>query len=120
MVASSGQSGGPFHGERGELEVVMNESTATVAEVEVKVSRSKVPAKYRQAYGKAGNNGDDIAAILKGADIAAVALENGIDLNRWAGKNAGMVRMNLGNVLRGMVRRGEKVTIAGQMVSIAA
>lgn len=95
-------------------------ATDVAAQTETKQSLSKVPAKYRQAYGKAGNNGDDIAAILKGADIAAIALENGIELSRWAGKNAGMVRMNLGNVLRGMVRRGEKVTISGQTISIAA
>lgn len=80
-----------------------------------------VPPEFRKEYAAhGGNNGDDIAALLKDADLGAVATANGIDLNRWAGKNHGMVRMNLGNVLRGMVRRGEKVTIGGKSVKVAA
>ncbi len=80
-----------------------------------------VPAEFRKEYAAhGGNNGDDIAALLKEANLAEVAKANGIDLNRWAGRNNGMVRMNLGNVLRGMIRRGEKVIINGKTVKQAA
>lgn len=77
-------------------------------------TRSAVPDQYKKAYGKEQNCGDEIAAILKDADVESVARQNGIDLERWQGRNAGMVRMNLGNVLRGRMRRGDHVVIAGQ------
>lgn len=96
---------------------VKQQEQAVVAEV-VK-SKSVVPTKYRQEYGSKGNNGDHIATLLKESDLAAVADANGIDLTRWAGKNVGMVRMNLGNVIRGRVRRGEKVMLGGQTIQIA-
>ena len=62
-----------------------------------------------------------IPSILKGEDVNFVAQANGIDANeKWGdgriakGKtplNPGMVRMNLGNVLRGRVKRGEYVIV---------
>jgi hypothetical protein len=47
-----------------------------------------------------------------------VATENGIDGSRWDHLNFGMQRMNLGNVLRGMVKQNEEpVSINGVNVS---
>lgn len=75
------------------------------------VLKSVVPDSFKQKYGPEQNCGDDIAATLAELDVAIVARQNGIDLSRWEGKNPGMVRMNLGNVLRGRVRRGEYVVL---------
>lgn len=99
---------------------------------------SVVPQKYRERYGAAQNCGDEIAIALtnfvtlprKKGDIdggldrsklRAVAEVNGIGdkLADWetretkAGNplNGGLLRMNTSNVLRGMNRRGEEVTI---------
>jgi len=82
---------------------------------------SVVPDSYKILYGKQQNCGDDIADLLKTEDVYGVAKANGIDSNeKWGegrrakGKtplNPGMVRMNLGNVLRGRVKRGEYVVI---------
>lgn len=85
-------------------------------EEEAAAGHDVVPQKYREKYGKLGNCGDAYAeafAKVKGMDeLAKVAAENGVDINRWAGRNHGMVRMNLGNVLRGM-RTKQDVRIAG-------
>ena len=78
---------------------------------------SVVPSLYRQRYGKDQTCGDGLAEALAGTDLeqlAEVATENGLDLTRWAGRNPGMIRMNLGNVLRGRVRRGEGATVLGR------
>lgn len=82
---------------------------------------SVVPDSYKIRYGPDQNCGDDIADLLKGEDVYAVAMANGIDAEgKWGegrvalGKtplNPGMVRMNLGNVLRGRAKRGEYVVI---------
>ena len=82
---------------------------------------SVVPDSYKIRYGKEQNCGDDIADLLKGEDVGAIAAANGIDAEaKWGegrvaqGKtplNPGMVRMNLGNVLRGRAKRGEYVVI---------
>lgn len=96
-------------------------------------SGSVVPEKYRVIYGAAQNCGDEIALALsafvtlpratkKDADggldrakLRAVAEINGIGdkLADWEerGLNGGLLRMNTSNVLRGMHRRGEEVTI---------
>lgn len=96
-------------------------------------SGSVVPEKYRVIYGAAQNCGDEIALALtafvtlpratkKDADggldrakLRAVAEVNGIGdkLADWEdrGLNGGLLRMNTSNVLRGMHRRGEEVTI---------
>jgi hypothetical protein len=82
---------------------------------------SVVPDEYRYRYGADQNCGDAIAKRL----TAEVTTGNGVDLDRareiaalngiedrfdgWVAKglNPGMVRMNLGNVLRGMGRKAE-------------
>lgn len=65
--------------------------------------------------------GDDLAESLKGLglnDLGKVAKENGIKdrFDGWAdaGRNPGMIRMNLANVLRAKVRKGETVSILGE------
>lgn len=92
---------------------------------------SVIPDQYRHQYGVDQNNGDNIAVELKdhcggGLNdpldldrLAKIAAENGIDarFDEWMGKglNPGMVRMNTGNVLRGMYRRGEEVRIGDKV-----
>jgi len=70
--------------------------------------------------------GDNVAEGLLGLseqEVKQVALENGLETryNGWVEKdlNAGMLRMNVGNVLRGKVRRNEQVTILGDDVKTA-
>lgn len=75
---------------------------------------TRVPVIYKMKYGASADCGDEIAALLKEVDLFKVADENNINISRWAGKNNGMLRMNLGNVLRGRVRRGEHVVINGK------
>lgn len=87
---------------------------------------SVVPQEYRYRYGADQNCGDAMAAKLTakvtdpktGVNIEAcreIAAANGIEdrFDGWvsSGKNPGMVRMNLGNVLRGKLRRGEEVVL---------
>ena len=68
--------------------------------------------------GKANRTVTDIERVLE------VAKENGIDATRWTkphgdrttGLNNGMVRMNLSNVLRSKLTKGEKVTVNGKRV----
>lgn len=92
------------------------------AEEAAKRRGSVIPDHYRYQYGADQTCGDDIATKL----TAAVTSENGVDLDkcreiaaangvedrldRWIAKdlNPGMVRMNLGNVLRGIARKGEQ------------
>jgi len=98
---------------------------------------SIVPEKYRLLYGSEQNCGDGIARTLSNfvteprtkrgdvdgglnrAALRGVAEFNGIadKLAIWEdhGLNGGLLRMNTSNVLRGMQRRGEGVTI-GSMV----
>lgn len=73
-----------------------------------------VPAHYKAKYGSAQNCGDDIAKHLVGTEVEFlqdVAEANGIDWNRWAHCNRGQKGMNLGNVLRGRIKRGEYVIV---------
>lgn len=90
---------------------------------------SVVPEDYRLRYGADQNCGDDLAkrltdlvTVTEGktshVDVEAcerIASANGLadrfDAWQTKGLNPGMLRMNLGNVLRGMVRRGEEVTL---------
>jgi len=92
-------------------------------------TKSIVPKNYKELYGKAGNCGDELAAALKEAvahdagkdgktpkgidekKMAAVAKANSIDMGRWSGLNIGQQRMNLGNVLRNRLKRGEFVQV---------
>lgn len=50
-----------------------------------------------------------------GMGLESVAIENGVDF-RWAHLNKGMQRMNLGNRLRGMLNRGERVVVEGRTI----
>lgn len=89
--------------------------------------KSIVKKKYKKLYRPTKDtNGDDFAQALHAAlfpdgeefDIAAfnaTCRANSIDPKRWAKlKNNGMRRMNCGNVLRGMIRRGEVVTLGNK------
>jgi hypothetical protein len=94
---------------------------------------SVIPDHYRHQYGADQNCGDGLAAALLAAagggckddlDMAAleaVAGENAVGdrFDGWMtkGLNNGMVRMNLANVLRGKVRRGEPVLVKGQPIT---
>lgn len=67
------------------------------------------------------NNGDGLAQELKGMthlEIKAVAKDNGLaeQWEIWEAKelNKGMFRMNVGNMLRAKIRRGERVTVFGK------
>ena len=42
--------------------------------------------------------------------------ENGLDVERWNGKNAGMLSMNLRNVLRGLLRNDGVVFVYGKKI----
>lgn len=110
----------------------LDPDTATQAEVEAALEAalarkgSVIPDDYRHQYGVDQNCGDDLAKRLKDATtgpdgktdmdaVERIAGQNGLGdrFDSWAarGLNNGMVRMNLGNVLRGKARKGEEVTI---------
>lgn len=95
---------------------------------------SVVPEEYRKRYGAEQNCGDDVAVELsafvacrevgedgkerEGMDrskLRGVAEANGCGdkLAAWEdrGSNGGLLRMSVSNILRGMVRRGERVEI---------
>lgn len=82
---------------------------------------SVVPSHYRAKYGTAQHCGDELADVLaeqtrgaNGCDLEALVLvqkQNGIEADRWSALNPGQRRMNLSNVLRGKIRRGEHVVI---------
>lgn len=98
---------------------------------------SIVPEKYRRKYGASQRCGDDVAEVLSAyvtleratkknpdggldkAKLRGVAELNGIGdkLAVWEDKglNGGLLRMNTSNVLRGMVRRGERVEIGTEV-----
>lgn len=73
-----------------------------------------VPAHFKARYGKEQNCGDDVAKHLVGCEVEFlqdVADANGIDFHRWDHCNRGQLTMNLGNVLRGRIKRGEYVIV---------
>ena len=80
-----------------------------------------VPGHYKKKYGKTQNCGDALAVLMVRpanmeqehhlAFLADVADANGIKFERWAHCNYGQKVMNLGNVLRGMVKRGDYVIV---------
>jgi len=102
------------------------EATPAPVETELKPNRSVVPTAWVKAYAKnalKGTCGDRLAHQLDAltktdgkadhAKIVALGRLNGIEVDlRWAGRNIGMQRMNLGNVLRGRAKRGETVVLA--------
>jgi len=83
--------------------------------------KSVVPKSYKQQYGKTQNCGDEVAQSLSGhphSAIVTVGTINGIDVEkRWGHLNPGMQRMNLGNVLRAMVKLGGKVKLPKPFVA---
>jgi hypothetical protein len=100
-------------------------SDDTEAQPEPASRASKVHPRYKELYGKDANCGDDMALELKAAvvdpeSLASVARDNGIDPVRWSHLNFGMQRMNLGNSLRRMLRKGEQVVVGGRTMQIEA
>lgn len=80
-----------------------------------------VPLHYKQKYGAAQNCGDAVSTHMvrpAGMDqdlhlafLADVADANGVQFSRWDHCNYGQKVMNLGNVLRGKIKRGEYVIV---------
>lgn len=82
-------------------------------EVTVETNKSGKMSALRGRYGKDANCGDPVAEALKGADLAALtAFANsvGVDTDKYAALNNGQRRMNVGNRLRHLIKKGE-VTI---------
>lgn len=97
---------------------------------------SVVPNKYKARYAKThDSNGDDLAEAMRAAttdehgdtDIDAIlriGKQNGIDAakrwghlrNRDGSVNVGMIRMNLGNCLRGLHRQGQDIKIGSKTI----
>lgn len=114
------------------------EGEADEAEDEGKGKGSVVRPTYRQKYKEIGahdSNGDALALAFRDfvtvetpvegkkpvvglsmERLQAVADANGIDMARWAHQNNGQKRMNLGNVLRGVLRQGKSVAIGEQSI----
>lgn len=110
----------------------MSEETQTTEEAGPDDDKYKIVAKkYRERYGKDRHCGDDIAALLKdqcvGEDgkvdlkkVEAVAKANKLT-EKFAeytdkGLNNGMIRMNIGNLLRGLHNKGTNVKIGKNTV----
>jgi hypothetical protein len=94
-------------------------------------SGSKVRQRYKNEYAARGNArhcSDDFAELFNAAvldygdgektfkrpilnepALKKIAVENGIDYDRYSHLNNGMKRMNVGNALRGMLRRGNTI-----------
>ena len=99
---------------------------ATEVASDLKIPRSIVPAKFKERYsGSQNTNGDPIALALKAATTklneegrAALDLDklheiadaNGVPVR---GANNGQFRMNVANRLRGLIKHGKQVKIAG-------
>lgn len=91
---------------------------------EVRKGRSVVPSFYKAKAGKSGVlRADDLGTAIADAFLGAASAreacdallqENGLDVGRWAGKNPGMLRMNLTNVLRGARRNGATILVRGK------
>lgn len=99
--------------------------------VELPVRKGSVVPQFHKA--KAGREGimrhDDLGAAIRDAFLGAngatkeaaarnavdaLLADNGHATGRWAGKNVGMLRMNVTNVLRGMRRNGNTVVVRGK------
>lgn len=78
--------------------------------------RSVISHERKQAWSKKPDDALDaaLADAMLGSESALVEIahENSIEF-RWGHLNRGMQRMNLGNVLRGRLRRGERTTVGG-------
>lgn len=103
---------------------------AVTDEAEEEEGGNIVPLKYRQKYGTPQHCGDQVALVFKDfvtvtvqvgekaveqcseTALVQVCDQNGVAYDRWDHlKNIGMKRMNLGNILRGKIKRGERVQI---------
>lgn len=103
--------------------------------VEMKQSKSVVLQHWKTKAGKAGvwkndglNDAVRNAFLSEGskdvdpnsaARIATdhILKENHLDEGRWAGKNAGMLSMNLRNVLRGLIRNDGCCYVYGKKIA---
>lgn len=89
------------------------EPKATTTETEV-ISKSVIHPKTKKAYGPTQSCNDSIAMrikkdITKGSTLEDVAVAHQLNMKRWSHLNVGMQRMNLGNAIRGLIKRGELV-----------
>ena len=114
---------------RAEKEKAMATATKSKKSKKSKVKGPSDGSVIKREYPE-GNCGDRLADVLgkflKGEDgkidpkkLAQVAKDNNVDMGPFAERNLGMQRMNLGNILRGKNRNGEKIvvgstTVAGQ------
>lgn len=97
---------------------------AEVVELPKVKKGSVVPQSFKTKAGRDGvMNGDDLGAAVKDAFLGgksardavdALLNDNGLEVGRWAGKNPGMLRMNITNVLRGLRRNGKDVLVRGK------
>lgn len=91
--------------------------------------QSVVPAGYKAKYALSqtpDSCDDDLAATLYAflmhresldtVRLAQVASDNGVDLGKYAALNPGHQRMCVGNVLRGLHRKGKPVTVGTVVV----
>ena len=81
---------------------------------EDKVSCGDTLANELRSFCKPDGKKVDLSAVEK------VAKDNGIDLSIWDHLNLGMVRMNMGNVLRTKIRKGEEVVIGKKKIKVLA
>ena len=88
-------------------------------------NRDVVPSHYREKYQATGGGcGDFIATRLSKiaqdgtSALNTVKRENGIDEDKWANANAGMLRMNLANTLRARYFKGETIKILGREYNV--
>ena len=91
----------------------------TISELE-EARRMKIPSEYRASYGQDQHCGDELALALKEINIAElgyVAKQNNLvdKWESWSHLNNGQKRMNLGNVLRGRLKRGERVEVSSMV-----
>lgn len=107
-------------------ERVAEQKLATEVDGTPKRSKSEQLKLYKGGYetyqGPNGNlsmdNGDPVALILRGASPEAVmvaaeklkGLKAGTLVKRYKNRNAGAKRMNSGNQIRSLVKRGDKTT----------
>lgn len=98
---------------------------------EARNTRSIVPSAYKEAYAKNGGTcGDELAAAISELAIvdgkadaqrlSEIADQNGVDFSRWRHLNIGQQRMNLSNVLRGKLKKGENVKVGKHTFKAAA
>lgn len=88
-------------------------------------NKSVVKKVYKEQYktkGSGQGNGDRLDIAMKDAleaddnALGKIAKENGIQFN-WGILNKGLQRMNLSNVLRGRIDRGEPVKVLGKSIA---